>query len=119
MPNSTVIVRCHGSLNDFLPRARQDQPFTVSWAEHETVKQVIEAAGVPHPEIAALVVGGVPVAFTYRVAAGDMIEVYPHEAHPAALPLRPPLGIPRFICDVHLGRLAAYLRMLGYDTRYS
>ncbi|NJK90017.1 MAG: hypothetical protein HC923_11925, partial [Myxococcales bacterium] len=25
----------------------------------------------------------------------------------------------RFVCDVHLGRLAAYLRMLGLDTRYS
>lgn len=119
MPNPTVTVRCHGALNDFLPRARQGQPLALPWAEHETVKQVIEAAGVPHPEIAALLVGGAPVDFTYRTAAGDVIDVYSHEAHPPALRLRPPLGTPRFICDVHLGRLAAYLRMLGYDTQYS
>ncbi|HID97570.1 MAG TPA: hypothetical protein EYP57_05205 [Thermodesulfobacteriaceae bacterium] len=25
---------------------------------------------------------------------------------------------PRFVADVHLGRLALYLRMLGFDTRY-
>lgn len=25
----------------------------------------------------------------------------------------------KFICDVHLGRLAKYLRMLGFDTLYS
>ena len=33
--------------------------------------------------------------------------------------LRPePLREPRFVLDVHLGRLAAYLRMLGLDTHY-
>jgi uncharacterized protein len=61
----------------------------------------------------------VTVHFTYRPAAGDVIDAYPPAAHPPARPLRPPLGSPRFICDVHLGRLAAYLRMLGYDTLYS
>lgn len=25
---------------------------------------------------------------------------------------------PRFICDVHLGKLARYLRMIGFDTLY-
>jgi uncharacterized protein with PIN domain len=119
LPDSTITLRCHGALNDFLPRARRDRPFPLPWAEHETVKQVVEAAGVPHPEIAALFVNGGPVEFTYRVAAGDVIEAHPHEAHPPALPLRPPLTTLRFICDVHLGRLAAYLRMLGFDTRYS
>jgi len=29
-----------------------------------------------------------------------------------------PLRHPRFVADVHLGRLAAYLRMLGFDTLY-
>ena len=33
--------------------------------------------------------------------------------------MRPePLRDPRFVLDVHLGRLAAYLRMLGFDTLY-
>ena len=27
-------------------------------------------------------------------------------------------GEPRFVLDVHLGRLAAYLRMLGFDAVY-
>jgi len=35
-------------------------------------------------------------------------------------PLREkPLRNPTFICDVHLGRLCKYLRMLGWDTLYS
>ncbi len=33
--------------------------------------------------------------------------------------LRPrPLREPRFVLDVHLGRLASYLRLLGFDTLY-
>ena len=119
MLDRVVTVRCHGALTDFLSRARRGQSLVVPWAEHETVKQVVEAAGVPHPEIAALFVNGAAVDFTYRLAAGDVIDAYPAGAHPPARPLRPPLGTPRFICDVHLGRLAAYLRMLGYDTLYS
>src|SRR5438876_798851 len=35
------------------------------------------------------------------------------------LRLRPkPLRDPRFVLDTHLGRLAVYLRMLGFDTLY-
>ena len=29
-----------------------------------------------------------------------------------------PLRETRFVLDVHLGRLARYLRMLGFDTRW-
>ena len=35
------------------------------------------------------------------------------------LRVRPePLRETRFVLDVHLGKLAAYLRMLGFDARY-
>ena len=30
----------------------------------------------------------------------------------------PPQAEPRFVADVHLGRLAAYLRLAGFDTAY-
>ena len=119
MDEPTVTIRCHGSLNDFLPRRQRGRPFTLPWAAHETVKHLIEAAGVPHPEVAALLANGAPVAFAYHVAPGDLIDVYPPEGAPPAIALRPPLAARRFVCDVHLGRLAAYLRMLGFDTRYS
>lgn len=118
MADPTITVRCHGALNDFLPRARRGQPVALPWSVHETVKHVVEAAGVPHPEVAALLANGVPVDFAYRVAPGDLIDAYAHKDAPPALPLRPPLEQLRFVCDVHLGRLAAALRMLGFDTRY-
>jgi uncharacterized protein with PIN domain len=32
---------------------------------------------------------------------------------------RPPIPIPSFILDVHLGKLARYLRLLGFDVAYA
>lgn len=116
----SVTIRCHAELNDFLLRERQHTTFTVPCAEHASIKNLVEAAGVPHPEVGMLLVNGAPVDFTYMVRPGDAIEVYPCTAEPvpASLLLRPPLTALRFILDTHLGRLAAYLRMLGFDTLY-
>jgi len=43
------------------------------------------------------------------VRDGDAIEVYPWTRQPVA-------GRARFVADAHLGALARFLRMLGYDT---
>ena len=80
-----------------------------------TVKHLIESLGVPHTEVDLILVNGEPAGFDYQVNDGDRISVYPvFEAlnitsldHPHPQPLRDP----RFVLDVHLGRLAAYLRM--------
>lgn len=119
MDDQIVTVRCHGSLNDFLPRRQRGRPVILPWSAHETVKHLVEAIGVPHPEVEALAVNGAPADFARRPASGDLIDAYPHGGPPPALPLRPPLADLRFVCDVHLGRLAAYLRMLGLDTLYT
>src|SRR5262245_38648489 len=116
----TITLHCHGELNDFLPRAQRHTPIIAPCAGHETVKNIVEALGVPHTEIAALSVQGAPVDFSYMVQPADTIEVYPATAlpDPPLLALRPPLGLLQFVLDTHLGRLAAYLRMLGFDTLY-
>jgi hypothetical protein len=50
--DAPIVVRCHGALNDFLPRSKRGRPVVVAFASHETIKHVVEAVGVPHPEIA-------------------------------------------------------------------
>lgn len=111
--------RFHGDLNDFLPRDRRDQLLSVPYAGRTSVKDAIEARGVPHPEAALILVNGAPVDFGDAVHAGDQIEVFP--AYVAANmpfpPLLPPPA-PRFVLDQHLGRLAERLRLLGFDTLY-
>lgn len=111
----------YGSLNDFLPRKQRNQPLVRTFDWRGSVKDMVESINVPHPEVTALVVNGEAVDFDYIVAPDDNVQVYPVDVLPDMpyIPLRPALTHkPRFILDTHLGRLAAYLRMAGFDTLY-
>jgi uncharacterized protein with PIN domain len=65
---------------------------------------------------------GQPQYFDYLVQPGDRISVYPAFSEldiNSTVSLRPPTPQPiRFLLDNHLGRLARYLRLLGFDTLY-
>jgi len=115
-------VRFYAELNDFLPMELRFQELSYGFLDVATVKDRIESYGVPHTEVDLILVNGEPVDFTYRVQDGDRVSVYPvFEAFDIAglTRLRPePLREPRFVLDTHLGKLAAYLRMVGFDTLY-
>jgi uncharacterized protein len=122
MPWATVAL--HGDLNDFLPPHRRGAVVHRRFDGHPAVKDLMEALGVPHPEIAAITVNGAPAGFDHRLHDGDGVQVWP-AAEAATMGLVPVLPAapddsadPRFVVDGHLGRLAAYLRMLGFDTWY-
>jgi uncharacterized protein with PIN domain len=112
----------YDELTFFLPRRTQNGTITHYFDWRASIKDMIESLGVPHAEIELLIVNGLSVDFGYPVQRGDDIHVYPDfEAVDGAdkIRLRPPFqGRPRFVLDTHLGRLASYLRMLGFDTLY-
>jgi uncharacterized protein len=87
-----------------------------------SVKDAIESLGVPHTEIDLILVNGASVRFDRRLRGGERVAVYPEFERFDITPLhrlRPrPLRRTRFVADVHLGTLAHYLRLLGFDTRY-
>jgi hypothetical protein len=118
-PSATFLF--HGSCNDLLPRSRRNRDIKLPLTGRPAVKDALESLGVPHTEVDIILINGIPVDFRAKAANGDSIEVYPPEKSPERqLPLhlhRIP-EYPRFICDVHCGRLARYLRMLGFDTLY-
>lgn len=113
--------RFYGSLNDFLPSRHRQSEVTYTFWGRPAVKDAVEAQGVPHPEVDLIVVNGSTVSFEERISAGDQVSVYPWIS---AIPrptgaLRPPWPTPlQFVCDVHLGQLARYLRMMGLNTWY-
>jgi uncharacterized protein with PIN domain/sulfur carrier protein ThiS len=115
-----VEVRFYAELNDFLPPDRRGRPITLEVAAGTTVKDLAESFGVPHTEIEVILVNGESVDFVHQVSEGDRVSVYPVfealDVSPLVL-LRPrPLREPRFVLDVHLGRLARILRLLGFDS---
>jgi uncharacterized protein with PIN domain len=109
-------------LNDFLTPARRRRAFDYACAPHATVKNAVEALGVPHTEVELIIVDGESVDFSYRVMDGDRISVYPQfeafDVTPLLCVRARPLRNPRFVADAHLGALAKYLRAAGFDTLY-
>jgi len=114
--------RFYAELNDFLPRERRQRAFGYRCARAATVKNAIEALGVPHTEVELILVNGASAPFTRPVRDGDRVSVYPKfEAFDVAPLLRvreQPLRRLRFVADAHLGGLARMLRMLGFDTLF-
>lgn len=114
--------RFYEELNDFLPASRRKCAFAYRCPHGASVKHAIEALGVPHTEVELVLVNGESVDFAHRVHDGDRISVYPQFEAFDVMPLlrvrERPLREPRFIADAHLGGLARYLRMLGFDTLY-
>jgi hypothetical protein len=121
-PMSAARFRFYAELNDFLPDENQGRELTRSFSVSGSVKDFVESFGVPHTEVDLVLVNGKPVAFTYPVRDGDLVSVYPvfESLDIASVSrVRPaPLRELRFLLDVHLGRLAAYLRMAGVDALY-
>lgn len=118
-----VTFRFYAELNDFLPPERRQVAFICALAGPGSVKDAIEALGVPHIELDLILVNGESVDFGYRLADGDRVAAYPVFETLDITPLlrvRPePLRRLRFVLDTHLGRLARYLRLLGFDAFYA
>lgn len=112
--------RFYAELNDFLRPARRQHDVVRSFLDTPTVKDQIEACGIPHTEVELILVNGRSVGFDHRLEDGDRVGVYPvFEALDVTplIRLRPrPLREPRFVLDVHLGKLARRLRLLGFDA---
>jgi uncharacterized protein len=115
--------RFYAELNDFLPDECHGKELVRRFEVSGSVKDLIESFGVPHTEVDLVIANGEPVDFAYAVRDGDIVSVYPVFESldiSSVSRVRPaPLRIPRFLLDVHLGRLTAYLRMAGFDTLYS
>lgn len=127
-----VNLHFYGELNDFLPQSQRDTEFKHELKKPGSIKDLIESVGVPHTEVDLIFVNNSSVDFNYQVRHGDDIRIYPvlnslpanviTELPPPAsshIHNHPePMKNPRFVLDVHLGRLVAYLRILGFDTLY-
>lgn len=103
----------HPELAGFLEPGHRGRAFDYECARAATLKNAIEALGVPHTEVGRLTVNGEPATLQRIVREGDAVEIGPwiSGSEPEFAPLH-------FVADAHLGGLARFLRMLGFDTLY-
>ena len=117
-----VTFRFYEELNDFLPEEKKKSSFVYEFEGNPSIKDTIESIGIPHIEIDLILVNGTSVTFSYHLQDGDMVSVYPvfesMDISPVTRLRTKPLREPKFIVDIQLGKLAKYLRMLGFDTIY-
>jgi hypothetical protein len=116
----TVQLNFHGDLDFFVQSRAHGHSIERSLTEKTSVKDVIEACGVPHPEVDLILVNEQAVDFDYPISDEVLIEIYPLKtASPEFKEKR--LQIVRicsFVLDGHLGKLARDLRLLGFDVAY-
>lgn len=117
-----VSFRFYAELNQHLPPERRQKDFLYAVEDPANLGDAIAALDVPLGEIELLLVNGVSVDYSYRPGEGDRISVYPtFDAMDvgSVTKLEPrPHRRQAFVLDVHLGKLAHLLRMLGFDALY-
>ncbi len=114
--------RFYEELNDFLTPEKRKRLFSYSFDGNPSVKDAVEAMGVPHVEVDLILVNSLSVDFSYNLRNEDKVSVYPvfesfniaSVTHLREKPLRDL----KFVSDVHLGKLTKYLRLCGFDTFY-
>ncbi len=119
---ASIIICFHGDLKIFLTEDSENRCISVDIKGHETIKHLIESLGVPHTEVDVILTNGASVNFEWRPIYGDTIDVFPkmdNWTNQIIQRLQPEFKEkPKFVLDGHLGKLADYLRLLGFDTNY-
>jgi uncharacterized protein len=109
-------------LQDLLRHGIKGDPIVYHLQRRASIKDIIESLGIPHTEIGALQAADQNVDFGFIPEPGQTVRVSevaaPFDVTRASM-LRPePLPAVRFVVDVNVGRLAALLRLTGFDAAY-
>ena len=116
------MLRFYEELNDFLPEHRRRTDFYATLKGKRSIKDMIEALGVPHTEVDLILVNGVSVGFNTILQDNDRISVYPvfesFNITDTTRLRKIPLRRNTFIADINLGNIVKYMRVLGLDVYY-
>lgn len=118
----TIRIKFYYRLTKFLQNKTQ-KFINHNFIDQTSVKDLIEAFNIPHTEVDVILVNRRSVNFDYLIKNGDKIEVFPDRALCSTKKIIPLKSLvkakPKFIVDVHLGKLVREMRKLGLDVIYN
>jgi uncharacterized protein len=118
----SISVRCYAELNDRLPVNRRQRTFPQTCPPHARIEDLLRALAISADAVDLVLVNGVSTGLLHPLSEGDLVSLYPvfesFDIRPVTKVRNGVLRKPSFILDVHLGKLAHLLRMLGFDTLY-
>jgi uncharacterized protein len=119
MMTFAVELTFHGALSFFLKSKKPQIERQLN--ERTSVKDVIEACGVPHTEVDLILINGKAAGFEKVLTQDAVVDVFGCDSERLThfpenrLQVR---SIRKFVADGHLGKLVRDLRLLGIDVDY-
>lgn len=117
---NTATFHFHGDFFELLTAPHKNGTVEYGLLRRASVKDIIEALGVPHTEVAGLAAGDKDIDFSFLVQDQNLIRVLaPSPPVDVLTPtlLRPqPLPAIRFLADANVAKLGRLLRMAGFDV---
>jgi uncharacterized protein len=110
-----IHVTLNGKLADLLSGSLRGngENLEVESREKRSVKDLVQSLGIPHTEVGFVRIDTQYSDLSYILQDSAGVEIFPVSS-PVSLP-----GVPRFICDTHLWKLARRLRLLGFNTLFN
>ena len=115
-PGKTSRFEFPPELRSLLKRRLQDGILDLDFTGPQSAKHLVDPIVNPNTEISHILVHSESQSLDHLVQDGDCIQVFSQAANKANI--EGSTAEPRFVLDGHLGRLTAYLRMLGLDCQY-
>ena len=122
-PSLILTLDLDAELRPLLARAyRGRDPVGYHLERRASIKDILEAIGLPHTEIGAILGRECQYSFAHIPEPGQRLRI--RAVQPGLDVTRPtllrpePLPAFRFLVDINVGKLARLLRMAGLDTNY-
>jgi len=120
---STGTFRFYEELNNFLPMHRKKVDFEAEFNGRKSIKNIIEAFGVPSTTVDLVLINGKSVDFDCIVKDGDRVSIYPVfeslNIQNVTLLRKCPLRRIRFIVDNQSKDIVKPMRLLGFDIYFN
>jgi uncharacterized protein with PIN domain len=122
MSPSVLFLKIYGNNRSLLRTLDKSPEITYPLTRRASIKDIIEALGIPHTEIGRIISGGRDLDFNFTPIGNEYLEFFPFSKEtPVTVPtlLRPvPFSKIHFMVDINVLKIARNLRMLGINTTH-